>query len=370
MHRQRRTGWKKTTAILFATAVLLAYGYARLRFAWRGEPWDHWDRAEDAGYSSQGIENARAYVDSLATTGLMVVVDGKVLLQEGDVEALGYMAAGRFSIMAMVFGRPVADGIIDLSKTLGEIGVDDQGGLLPVERKATIGDLLADRSGVYHPAAPGYDPAGMPPRGSVEPGTRFFPNPWGGFALRGIFEVLTGRSLRKAIGEDLSNPLRLQDFKWWRQNRGHNRERSDFTDFNLYVSTRDVARFGQLMLQKGEWRETRLIPREWVERMTTMVTPPEEIEPDEYRAMGLGFGLQWWIWPDQVGPYAGAYTYTGAFGQYLTVLPTLRMVVAHQVFAGWSGPPEGTVSWPQYLGLLDRLAAARQPSLSSGTPNR
>ena len=67
----------------------------------------------------------------------------------------------------------------------------------------------------------------------------------------------------------------------------------------------------------------------------------------------------WWVWPDSDGPYAGAYTYTGSYGQYLTILPTLDLVVAHQVFAGWFGPPDANISWEEHRGILDRIVAAQ-----------
>ena len=168
-------------------------------------------------------------------------------------------------------------------------------------------------------------------------------------------------------GKDLAEPLALQDFNWKRQNPGHERTRSNFTVYNLYVSTRDVARLGQLMLQGGEWKGKQLIPREWVKEMTTLLTPAEELNPEEYRSREMGFGCMWWVWqdPDADGPFVGAYTYIGSYGQFLTVLPKLDMVVAHQVYAGWFGPPDADVSWEEFRGLLDLLVAA---AISSDVP--
>jgi len=325
-----------------------------------GEPWERWVSAEAAGYSQTGLEAVAEEAGRLGTTGLMVVTGGKVLLEHGDLDAIGYMAAGRYSLAAMVFGKPVLDGTIDLDVTLAELGIEDRGGLLPREKQATIRSLLTYRSGVYHSTEFG-DPSQAPPRGSVEPGSHFhFDNDWDGLVLMPIFELLTGRTLFQAVGEDLGYPLGLQDFNWRRQNPGHERTRSNFTIYNFYVSTRDVARFGQLMLQHGEWKGQQLIPREWVEEMTTAVTPQEEVFPEEYRNRGMDFGYMWWIWPDSDGPFSGAYTYTGSYGQYLTVLPQLDMVVAHQVYAGWFGPPDADVSWEEYRELLDRIVAARE----------
>jgi CubicO group peptidase (beta-lactamase class C family) len=327
----------------------------------RGVPWEYWPDAEAAGFSAAGLEEVISYTRTIGTTGLMVVKGGKVVLEYGDIEARGFMAEGRASVMAMVYGKPVLDGTIDLSLTLEDLGIDDRGGLLPREKKATIEHLLTNRSGVYHPTE-FIDPTrGLPPRGSVEPGSYFYFHSWGGLAAREIFTMLTGRDLLQAIGEDLGEPLGLQDFDWRRQRPSRDRSRSVFPLFHLYVSTRDVARFGQLMLQEGKWEGEQLIPRQWVERITTVVTPPEEVHPERYRDKGLGFGYQWWVWhePDPNGPFVGAYTYIADWGQFLTVLPNLDMVVAHQVFAGWYGAPERSVSFEDYLGVLERIVAAR-----------
>jgi len=362
--------WKtlKTAVGFFLSMGILVYlGRALIPGGPRGEPWERWPNAENAGFSAEGLKQVLDYTKTLGTTGLVVVNGGKVLLEYGDIVQLGYMAAGRYSILAMVYGEPVTDGTIDLDLTLEELGVDDRQGLLPIEKQATIEHLLTDRSGVYHPTEFGNGPEGTPARGSVEPGSHFLPHPWGGLALRDIFEALTGRTFFEAVGRDLAEPLGLQDFNWKRQNPGHDRSRSVFTLYNLYVSTRDVARFGQLMLQNGEWRGEQLIPREWVERITSVVTSPEDLNPEGYRGRGLGFGYQWWPWhdPDPEGPYAGAYTYLGSYGQYLTILPKLDMVVAHQVFAGWYGPPDRSVGWDQYEGILERLVAARMDLVDS-----
>jgi CubicO group peptidase (beta-lactamase class C family) len=362
MIRQKtRDDLKKSMKWVLAGALALYLGYRCFPRGPAGEAWERWGSPEAAGYSTVSLEAVEDEARRLGTTGLMVVKGGKVLLEYGDVEARGYMAAGRYSIAAMVYGKPVMDGTIDLGMTLEEMGLDDKGGLLTREKQATIRDLLTYRSGVYHPTEFG-DPEGAPPRGSVEPGSRFHFSSWDGLALKPVFELLTDRTLFQAIGEDLGYPLGLQDFNWKRQNPGHEKTRSYFTVYNLYVSTRDVARFGQLMLQKGEWKGLQLIPEEWVGQMTTIVTPAEELFPEEYRSRGLGCGLMWWIWqdPDPEGPYTGAYTYIGSYGQYLTVLPKLDLVVAHQVFAGWFGPPDADVSWEEYEGILERLVAAQE----------
>jgi hypothetical protein len=371
--RTRRNPAKRRLAFVSAGALLaLATAFSILQrrtVGVRGVPWEHWPSPESAGVSATALERVLAHAGTLGTTGLMVVKGGKVLLEYGDTEAAGFMAEGRCAVMALLYGNAVAEGTIDLGLTLEELGIDDRGGLLPVEKRATIEDLLTLRSAVYHPTE-FIDPTrGLPARGSVEPGSHFYFHSWACLAAREVYMMLTDRDLFEAIGEDLAAPLGLRDFDPGRQNPGRDRSRSVFTLFHLFVSTRDVARFGQLMLQEGEWNGKQLVPRDWVRRMITVVTPPDEVKPPAYRAPGVGFGYHWWVWDDNDpdSPYSGAYTYRGDWGQYLTVLPKLDVVVAHQRFAGWYGRPERSVSFAEYLGLLECVVDATSvPSAARG----
>jgi CubicO group peptidase (beta-lactamase class C family) len=80
------------------------------------------------------------------------------------------------------------------------------------------------------------------------------------------------------------------------------------------------------------------------------------MHPDDLQRGPFGYGYLWWLWdgPSAVGPYRGAYTGIGAIGQFLTVLPALRLVIAHK-----TAPGGASVSRPQYLALVDKLVTAR-----------
>ncbi len=140
--------------------------------------WIKCDSMESLGYDSRKIEKAIQFaIDSTNTTGLLVAVDGKILFDYGDIEELSYIASCRKSILSMMYGKYVKNGTIELDKTLNDLGVDDINGLLPIERQATIRDLLTARSGVYHPRSiDGDDIEYAPKRGSVEPGSFFLYN--------------------------------------------------------------------------------------------------------------------------------------------------------------------------------------------------
>jgi hypothetical protein len=76
----------------------------------------------------------------------------------------------------MLCGKYVASGVIDLDKTVGDLGINEGGeGLLPIEKIATVRNLLMSSSGVYWPASsPSSNSLDVPPRGSKKPGEYFF----------------------------------------------------------------------------------------------------------------------------------------------------------------------------------------------------
>ena len=140
--------------------------------------WLAHDSVEETGYNSQKLSKISKYIiDSMNTTGLMVAVNGKTLFEYGDIEELSYIASCRKSLLSMMFGKYVKNGTINMDLTLKELDVNDVNGLLPIERQATIRDLITARSGVYHPRSnDGDDTRFAPERGSVKPGSYFLYN--------------------------------------------------------------------------------------------------------------------------------------------------------------------------------------------------
>ena len=121
------------------------------------------------------------------------------------------------------------------------------------------------------------------------------------------------------------------------------RPETGFDEYVMRLSTRDMARLGLLMLDKGRWHGKQIIPADWVRYSTTLVTPFQELNPSFVRNGGSperwGYGgALWWVWevpayPGNVytGPWQGAYTAIGAGGTYITVFPAGDMLIVHQV---------------------------------------
>lgn len=298
-----------------------------------------------AGDAAQA-ETLRALLASLQTSAMLVLRRGATAFEYGDVTTVSYLASARKSLVSMLYGPSVGRGVIRLDRTLADIGIDDLGGLLPQERLATVRDLLMARSGVYHPAANAGDASALaPPRGSVRPGERFLYNNWDFNALGAIYEAETGRNLYRAFGEDIAGPIGLQDWSADMQQTRNDTGKSKHPAHHFGLSTRDMARLGQLMLDRGRWRGRSVIPADWVRRSTALHTSAARVASESPFVRRLGYGYLWWVFDpaanrDRV--LRGAYTATGAFGQFITVVPALRMVVAHKTVApsNRNVPPE------------------------------
>jgi CubicO group peptidase (beta-lactamase class C family) len=265
------------------------------------------------------------------TTAFMAVRGDQIVFSEGPIARPSLVRSVRKSLLAMLYGQPVQDGRINLDATLAELGIDDVGGLLPVEREARVRDLLAARSGVYHPAAnPGDDAAGAPPRGSQLPGRYFLYNNWDFNVAGDIYEQRTGRNLYDAFAQDIAAPLSLEDFDRARHHRGGKLSRSTHLAYPFYLSARDMARIGELMLAEGQWQGRQIVPAGWTHLITTPVTRSAEMHPPNAVRRRASYGLLWWIpeLPDD-SPLAGSSLAWGYFGQWILVIPKSGMVIVH-----------------------------------------
>jgi CubicO group peptidase (beta-lactamase class C family) len=343
------------------------------------EPGREWQRIADPaalGWSRAGLDSALAIARGMRTSALLVAVGGRSLLEYGDLGDTSYIASARKSVLSMLYGRYVENGTIRLDETLAEVGIDDRSRLLPLERTATVEHLLGARSGVYHPASnPGDALAMAPPRGSQKPGTYNLYSNWDFNALGTIFEVKTGRSIYDAFESDIARPIGMQDFHRSVHKRQGDTTRSMHPAYHFVLSTRDMARLGQLMLRDGRWGSQQVIPASWVRRSTRTVTPPAEMNPPGMRAQALAFGqgysFLWWtrVRPDTTDAFHGSYAAEGAAGQYILVVPKLDMVVAHKVVSHGSGAPtaDQSVTLPQFEALVRAIASARCQSVAAGT---
>jgi CubicO group peptidase (beta-lactamase class C family) len=198
---------------------------------------------------------------------------------------------------------------------------------LPIEKEAMLYDLLTARSGIYLPTANGALTDLSPRRGPQVPGTYFQYQNWDFNAAGTAFEKLTGRNIFVALEEDLANSIGMQDFDRSRQRKNSEVPITKHPEYAMYLSTRDMARIGLLMLADGNWHGKQVIPKGRAGRITTLVTPSHEIHPPSLayptQIAHWDYGMLWWAWDAPVWPgtltgaYQGAYTAIGATARIL-----------------------------------------------------
>ncbi len=287
--------------------------------------------------------------DSSVVTGMMIIQNGKIIAEYGDTQENSYIASCRKSILAMLYGKYVEDGTINLDKTIEDLGIDDVEGILPREKAATVQDLISARSGVYHPE--GY-PGGMqqyaPERGSVDPGDYWLYSNWDFNVAGYVFEQETGKDIYDEVQAQLAEPLQMQDWDRSLQVKEGDTSISKYLAYPIWFSTRDMARIGLLMLNKGKWNDQQLISENWVNEMIKSRTSYKEVNANVpgFRDSGtnFGYGYMWWLYEDMDDPkFEGAYIASGAMGQAIAVFPKINTVVVYKTKAAYRRSNSGQV---------------------------
>ena len=146
-----------------------------------------------------------------------------------------------------------------------------------------------------------------------EPGALFAYNQPSTYALAAVLQQVTGEPLSQYLRPRLFDPLSIGEV-WW-QSWPPGRELG-FT--GLFARTEDIAKLGQLYLQRGRWNGVQVLPEAYVAQATTKhIETPSQDNVDWQQ----GYGFQFWI-------ARHGYRGDGAFGQFCIVLPDHDTVVA------------------------------------------
>jgi len=285
--------------------------------------WQQYATPEEAGFSSEKLTQAKALYDSLHAAAFLIVYDGKVLASWGDVERRYMCHSVRKSLLSALYGIYVAEGVINLNKTLAESKIDDKDTLTEIEKEAKIRDLLKARSGVYHPAA--YETAGMkarrPRRGSYKRDEFWYYNNWDFNALGTIFEQETGTDIFVAFKNRIADPLQMEDYRIMDGYHHLEAEHSIHPAYPFRMSARDLARFGLLFLREGVWNDKPIISKEWIEESTTPYSESDN--------RGGGYAYLWWVSGDF--KHLGMYSARGYGGHIVAIIPGADLVIVQRV---------------------------------------
>lgn len=151
-----------------------------------------------------------------------------------------------------------------------------------------------------------------------KPGTHFQYNTMGAYTLSAIVTKATGQTSLEYLKPRLFEPLGIENPRWDSSPEGNS-----LGGYGLYLRTEDIAKLGQLYLQKGKWNGKQLIPETWIEQATSKEVPNDkESHADIGADWKQGYGFQFWRCQHD------AYRADGAGGQFIVVMPDQDAVVA------------------------------------------
>jgi CubicO group peptidase (beta-lactamase class C family) len=145
-----------------------------------------------------------------------------------------------------------------------------------------------------------------------KPGSQFMYNSGASYMLSSIIKKVTGQTTHEYLKPRLYKPLEITGATW-----GENFEGVNMGASHLRMRTEDIAKFGQLYLQKGKWNGKQILSKEWVAAASS-----RKIENGKHdSSWGYGYGYQFWLNPP------GGFRADGAFGQFSMVFPEQDAVV-------------------------------------------
>jgi len=147
-----------------------------------------------------------------------------------------------------------------------------------------------------------------------KPGTIFVYNSGATYMLSAIIQEVTGKKLVEYLQPKLFDPLDIKPPLWQSDPDGIN-----IGGWGLFLTTNDIAKFGQLYLQKGKWNGQQIVPESWVEQATSYQSSNGSNPESDWEQ---GYCFQFWRCRHN------AYRGDGAFGQYCIVMPDQDAVLA------------------------------------------
>jgi CubicO group peptidase (beta-lactamase class C family) len=189
-----------------------------------------------------------------------------------------------------------------------------------------------------------------------EPGTKFLYNTLATYMLSAIVQKATGEKVIDFLKPRLFEPLAIEGMDWEVDTRGIN-----CGGWGLRLKTEDMAKFGQLFLQKGKWNGKQVLPASWVEEATTLKIYQAPDAPQSRKDSSdwlQGYCYQMWRCRHN------CFRADGAYGQYIIVMPDQDAVIAITCETP-DMQDEINLVWEYLLPALKSDKLAENPALST-----
>jgi hypothetical protein len=318
--------------------------------SFRPEPEPYWGRAEpaEAGMDAAPLREHEELCRLSGADGVLVARGGKIVSEWYSPlyrEPIHTMSSVK-SITGILAGLLVADGKLKVGDLVGNYVPQWQEG--PAGR-ATLEHLLTMTSGLPKLRTGGL---GSPDhrarsmnelvtglRPSREPGERWEYSNEGAQLLSPVLERAAGMPLHQYAKERLFAPMSLRHTELARDSAG-----STNTYADAATTLREMAKVGELVLQRGRWEGEQLVPAAWIEQM---------LRPCPQKA---GYGYLWWLYQEP----ARVVAMEGYLNTSVWVFPELDLVVARAQKRAYLHAPE-QYDPQRMMALMVRAAAKPVP---------
>ena len=219
------------------------------------------------------------------------------------------------SITGMAIGMLIEEGKLKLNENIYDIFSDHMNAFSKIFRPViTVENLLTMTSGVTFNESgivSGNDWLGSFLNASVngKPGTEFQYNSLNTYVLSAIVTKRTGETLTEYLTPRLFGPLGITKYYWETCPKGITKG-----GWGLFLCAEDMAKLGQLYLQRGKWNGQQLVSEYWIEISTARHLKTQN---DTY-----GYGYQ--LWMEQ---RPESFEYNGMLGQNVIIYPDMDMVL-------------------------------------------
>jgi CubicO group peptidase (beta-lactamase class C family) len=279
---------------------------------------------------AQGVSSEEILAFVVTADQTIDSMNSFMLVRHGQVVAEGwwapYNAASPHSLYSLsksftstAVGLAVADGKLSIDDEVLKFFPED----VPPEpsknlKAMRVSDLLRMSTGhQVEPARPldkSWTKTFLAQSVPHKPGTHFLYNTSATYMLSAIVQKAIGMTVFDYLRPRLFDPLGIEHPTWETSPQG-----ITVGGYGLSIRTEDIARFGQLYLQKGSWNGKQLVPESWVEAATARQTANGSNPTSDW---DQGYGYQFWRSRNH------AYRGDGAFGQFCIVIPEQDAVIA------------------------------------------
>lgn len=219
------------------------------------------------------------------------------------------------SITGMAIGMLIEEGKLKLDENIYDIFSDQINALSKIFRPViTVENLLTMTSGVTFNESgivSGNDWLGSFLNASVngKPGTEFQYNSLNTYVLSAIVTKRTGETLTEYLTPRLFGPLGITKYYWETCPKGITKG-----GWGLFLCAEDMAKLGQLYLQRGKWNGQQLVSEYWIEISTAR----------HLKTQNGTYGYGYQLWMEQ---RPGSFEYNGMLGQNVIIYPDMDMVL-------------------------------------------